>query len=76
MRARLDHSPRSWLYFLERASVEPPLELQRLVFPGVEGCLQNISDGEWQANLAARGFLELLGYLRVVFLQVCAVLFD
>ncbi|KAK1936712.1 hypothetical protein P3T76_010147 [Phytophthora citrophthora] len=32
--------------------------------------------GTWEENLAARGFLQLLRYLRSVFLQDTAVLFD
>ncbi|KUF78719.1 Acyl-CoA synthetase family member 2 [Phytophthora nicotianae] len=76
MRALSGHPPKSRFYFLERASVDPPLELQRLVFPEVEHCQKQILDGNWEDNLAARGFLDLLLYLRVVLLQDCAVLLD
>jgi hypothetical protein len=42
----------------------------------LQACKDKILSGEWERNLAARGFIELLQYLWVVLIQDAAVLFD
>jgi len=76
IRALSGHPPKSRLYFLERATLAPPAELLHDIFPGLQACKDKILSGEWERNLAARGFIELLEYLRVVLIQDAAVLFD
>lgn len=76
MRALSGHPPRSRLYYLKRAVVEPSESLQRQMFPEVELWLERIMSGTCETNLAARGFLELLQIMRSVILQDCAFLYD
>jgi hypothetical protein len=71
-------------FFLPRANYTPPVSLQQLVFPWVEPwrgritlSKQGKSWGEGgldQEDLALEGFIVLMDYLRVVFLQDMAVL--
>ena len=52
-------------FFLPRAAVSPPPELCAKVFPQVDYWLEKIEPSQ----IAAAGFLRLLGVLRVTFLQ-------
>ena len=52
-------------FFLPRAAVAPPPELCAKVFPQVDYWLEKIEPSQ----IAAAGFLRLLGVLRVTFLQ-------
>lgn len=73
-------------YFLGRAKVNPPDELLRQVFPWLEqwilrfrafaaGNKEGYKGGYLdQADMAGHHFIELLQWLRVVFVQDCAVL--
>lgn len=71
-------------FSLPRATFEPPLSLQQQVFPWLEFWEERVrlrSQGKlWreggldQEDLALRGFIKLMKYLRVVLLQDMAVL--
>jgi len=54
----------SGTYFVARSQVEPLKELLRLVFPNLDYWLQQPT-----TDVAMKGFLKLLAYLRMVFLQ-------
>jgi hypothetical protein len=68
LRTSAGFSPILGSYFLKRDSFQPPLELQRLIFPEIEYWL-NHQQQTSQPNLAAVGFLNLLQFLRKVILQ-------
>ena len=68
---------RERLYYLPRSILIPPIELQKKIFPQADQILQKIIEGEdYERNLAAKGFLELVIYLRRVLLQDAALLQD
>lgn len=60
-------------YFLARGEVIPSESLQKMVFPKLEASI-----AEWnfsaEKDLAGKGFLNLLDWLRIVLLQDAAVL--
>jgi hypothetical protein len=75
MRGLSGHPPKERLYYIPRSNLVPSIELQSLIFPEVDGILHKMIAGDGiEQNLAARGFLELLVYLRRVLLQDCAIL--
>lgn len=76
MRTFSGHPPKARMYYLQRAELEPPPSLAHRVFSDIESSLQRVVSGECENPLAARGFLELLRYLRVVLLQDSAFLYD
>jgi hypothetical protein len=77
MRALSGHPPKQRLFYLSRALIDPPQNLQQQLFPLADMWLQKIIDGDGcERNLAARGFLELLIYLRKVLIQDAAIMFD
>ena len=56
-------------YFLSRASITPPQKLIALVFPKTDRDYVNLSrGGDYEPSLLERGFLNLMKYLRTVFL--------
>lgn len=59
-------------YFLPRAEVVPPRDLQLMIFPEVEYWLErfNARDNGIQKDKAGPKFLKMLCELRIVFLQV------
>jgi hypothetical protein len=57
-------------YYIPRASITPPEDLQRLVFPEVDRWLAAFEDRTVQEDMAGANFLELMKFLRVVLLQV------
>ena len=62
-------------YFLPRATVSPPLSLQRQMFPPLEGWQaahlgQPDATEEVEGDMTAAAVLELLEKFRTVFLQV------
>jgi hypothetical protein len=67
--------PHQGNYFLSRAAVVPPKDLQVLVFPDVEFWKEKFDNNDGvQEDIAGPTFLGLLAQLRVVFLQVHRVL--
>jgi hypothetical protein len=75
MRALSGHPPKQRLYYLARSIEVPPEGLEKQIFPEADVVLQRIVNGDGcERNLAARGFVELLVYLRRVILQDAAVL--
>ncbi|KAJ8537451.1 hypothetical protein ON010_g13147 [Phytophthora cinnamomi] len=62
--------------FVVRASVDPPVALERQVFPQVEGWQEAINTEAAEQSIASGGFLELLQYLRKVVLQDAVLLQD
>src|SRR6266498_975963 len=64
-------------YFLSRASVTPPQKLIALIFPNTDRDYANLSrGGDYEPSLSGRGFLNLIKYLRTVFLQDSVLLRD
>jgi centromere DNA-binding complex CBF3 subunit-like protein len=71
-------------YYLGRATVDPPLQLQVMIFPWVEkwelrfrgvARKQNWAQGGLdKQDIAGDNFIQLLKYLRVVILQDLAIL--
>lgn len=76
IRALSGHPPKSRLYYLDRATLEPPEELLTDIFPGLRSFKEKIISEEWERNLAARGFIEFLEFLRIVLVQDAAILFE
>lgn len=74
MRGLSGHPPKERLYYIPRSNLAPPSSLQEQIFPEADEILQKVisADG-YERNLAARGFLELVVYLRRVLLQDSAV---
>jgi hypothetical protein len=83
----LTHLPRKYIrtvaghelegsYFVPRDSVQPPEELKSLVFPWVDDDLKELNrkGSSYEKNLASRGFLRLMEYLKVVLLQDAVML--
>jgi hypothetical protein len=60
-------------YYIARAELIPPEELQKLIFPGLE---QSILEWEQSSerDIAGKGALNFFSWLRVVILQDAAVL--
>ena len=71
-------------FFLPRASFEPPSSLQQQIFPWLELWEQRVQlqkkgkgwaeGGLDQEDMALEGFIKLMKYLQVVFLQDMAAL--
>lgn len=77
MRGLSGHPPKERLYYIPRSMEVPPMNLQTQIFPTADQLLENVIRGAGcERNLAARGFLELIIYLRRVILQDAAVLID
>jgi len=75
MRGLSGHPAKERLYYIPRSIETPPIELQKRIFPQADGLLEKVVAGDgYERNLAARGFLELLIYLRRVLLQDSAIL--
>ena len=60
-------------YYLPRCSLEPPLQLQLMIFPWLE---QWNDSREWEKTISVQGFHRLLRWLRIVLLQDVAALWD
>ena len=56
-------------YFLSRGMIKPPISLQRQIFPKVEEYQQKFRDKIIPSEVTAIAFLNLLEWLRIVFLQ-------
>ena len=66
---------RSGTFFIARAGIIPPVELQRLIFPQIEIWEERLRLGtDCVPSVAAGGFLELLKRLRIVLLQDSVIL--
>jgi len=64
------HHPDKGLYFWERDCLEPPLELQRLIFPELDySRAKNEQLGDDKMDTATITFLQLLEWFRIVILQ-------
>ncbi len=64
-------------YFLSRVFITLPQELIALVFPKINRDYANLSRGDdYEPSLSGRGFLNLIKYLRTVFLQDSVLLRD
>lgn len=63
-------------FYLARATIEPPEELQKLIFPEIEYWLGAFAQKKVQKDIAGPNFLNLLKYLRVVLLQVNNDVYD
>ncbi|CAN6611856.1 hypothetical protein TRVA0_005S00122 [Trichomonascus vanleenenianus] len=78
IRAFAGFHPQYGFYHLRRDAVEPPDELKKLIFPGVDELLvkqkEKNKGPEHQRDLAAEQFLKLLIELRRVILQDAAIL--
>lgn len=74
MRALAGFSTRQGGFWLPRAAVTPPVDLQAQVFPEIEEWEAKFRAEEVQKDVAGPAFLRLLKHLRVVLLQV--ILFD
>ncbi|KAG2215396.1 hypothetical protein INT45_009470 [Circinella minor] len=68
------YSQKAGAFWLPRSAVDPPQELQRLIFPKIEYWENMFERGAIQKDLAGPNFLVLLKYLRIVFLQDSVVL--
>ncbi|KAG2214157.1 hypothetical protein INT45_002647 [Circinella minor] len=68
------YSQKAGAFWLPRSAVDPPQELQRLIFPKIEYWENMFERGAVQKDLAGPNFLVLLKYLRIVFLQDSVVL--
>jgi hypothetical protein len=83
----LSHLPRKFMrivsghalegtYFNARDTIQPPDELKRQVFPWIDNdlmALQNDTRG-YERSISERGFVRLMDYLKIVFLQDAALL--
>lgn len=77
MRAFSGHPAKQRLYYIPRSIENPPVFLEKKNFPEADEMLQRITNGAGcERNLAARGLIELLIYLRRVILQDVAVLIN
>lgn len=64
------HHPDKGMYFLERDCLEPPLELQRMIFPQLEySRAKNEQLGDDKMDTATVTFLQLLEWFRILILQ-------
>lgn len=61
-------------YHIKRAEVTPPDLLAKEIFPEVDRWLSFVESRRDRADLAAQGFLRLVSYLKIVFLQDSAIL--
>jgi hypothetical protein len=61
-------------YFLPRAMVDPPKSLLNQIFPETENYLQRYRDGKIPREVTSIAFLNLLDYLKTVFLQDVVVI--
>lgn len=74
MRTLAGFEPCRGSFYLARASVEPPVSLQHLIFPAVESWMEKMDTGLCEQSIAGGGFLQLLQYLRGVILQDAVIL--
>jgi hypothetical protein len=65
------HKKKEGSFYIARCGVDPPEELQRMVFPFLEGAEAQIRDSE-QAHPTAAGFLRMLRDMRPIILQDAA----
>ena len=67
-------------YYLARGRLEPPEELQTLIFPLLENSLEQMNSSIQEAGrdseIAGKSFMKLLKHLRVVILQDAVFLSD
>ncbi|EIE88996.1 hypothetical protein RO3G_13707 [Rhizopus delemar RA 99-880] len=61
-------------YFINRGSIEPSEELRKMVFPWIEYWREKFYRKEVEDDIAGPNFLDLMDYLRTVFLQDSVVL--
>ncbi len=65
------HRDTKGLFYISRAELEPPRDLQKMIFPFIEEALETIN----VQNRTARIFLQLLIRLRSVILQDASCFF-
>jgi Centromere DNA-binding protein complex CBF3 subunit, domain 2 len=56
-------------YFIDRAQITPPEELLCQIFPQAVKDLELMKRGVYHASLSGQGFLEIMKYMRTIFLQ-------
>jgi len=79
LRAIGGHEQSHTLYYLAREAIDPPENLKKMVFPFLEESYKQIEEFKEKnscAEYAGLGFLDLMRWLRLVFLQDCALLIN
>ena len=77
MRALAGLNPKSNISIINRATIEPDLEMQQMIFPTIEKWEKDMIDGincEQTINLG--GFFKLMKYLRKVLIQDMVIIQD
>jgi hypothetical protein len=76
MRSLAGFSAKQNDYYLRRAVLEPPISLQKKIFPQVEIAEDNLRSKTIQPSIALGAFLDLLKFFRTVILQDAAILLE